>query len=176
MGISIMPVTDEAAQLPIGRWSALMLANDERPTITIWALNAVKLHMLRSGAIYEMAKPEGGSPYRLFPELSEREVQAIWSGVPPDGVAPDRAQEFYDAEHAYAAAHEDRPGMPSFKLSNGPPWHITVQECRSVLEIGICREPLSHEAEMLEQAELIFDDVIVPVFRLGIEQAGVMSF
>jgi hypothetical protein len=63
-------------------------------------------------------------------------MQALWAGELPQGVAPERAREFYDAEIAAARGRSNGPGVPASKLfENGPPWHVTPSECADIVRI-----------------------------------------
>jgi hypothetical protein len=123
--------------LPLSRWPE---AATERGAPEAW-LTAASIwelgpYLRALEAVYDAAEPTVMGPKRWFPELSAADLQAVWEGELPAGVAQDRAREFYDAEIAVARTRPSGPGVPAFKLfENGPPWHVTASECADLVRI-----------------------------------------
>lgn len=131
--------------LPAGIADALPLSRSpqaavERGAAEVW-LTAASIwelgpYLRAIGAVYDAPKPTMPSPKRRFPDLSQRDLQALWEGSPPAGVPIARVREFYDAEIAAARTRPSGPGVPVFKLfENGPPWHVTTGECDDLLRV-----------------------------------------
>jgi len=126
---------------PLTRWPQ---AAQEQATPEAWltaaAIWVLGPYLRAIGAVYDADKPTVPSPRRRFPELSPDELQALWAGDIPAGVPAARAREFYEEEIAVARARPSEPGVPAFKLfENGPPWHVTVDECAEVTRITLAQ-------------------------------------
>jgi len=127
--------TGIADALPLSLWPEAAVergaAEAWLTAASIWELGP---YLRAIGAVYDAPRPTMPSPRRRFPDLSQRELQALWEGSPPPGVPIAQVREFYDAEIAAARTRPSAPGVPAFKLfENGPPWHVTASECDDLL-------------------------------------------
>ena len=165
-----------ADTVPLARWPE---AAQERGAPEAWLTGALVWELgpyLRAiGAVYDADKPTVPSPKRWFPDLSQRDMQAVWAGNPPAGVSADRAREFYDAEIAVARTRGSAPGVPAFKLfENGPPWHVTSEECAELVRITAQRASVERDPDPEHHGWRRWGE-LVGLFEQGAAADGVIT-